>query len=171
MPHLLYTKRLYLRPCHTNDLESLHELWIEAEMRRFLFDNRQISSEETQSFIDASEANFTEHGYGLWLFFAEQQELMAGFAGLLQSLQGLPSLIFGTRPQFWGRGYATEAAQAILHYAFNVLKLEKVIADVDEPNGASIRVLETLGMSRTGRAIIHERPLLYYEIQTPLRDK
>ncbi|NJL99522.1 MAG: N-acetyltransferase, partial [Synechococcaceae cyanobacterium SM2_3_2] len=45
------------------------------------------------------------------------------------------------------------------------LELERVEADVDEPNKASIRVLETLGMSRTRRAIVNERPLLYYEIQ------
>jgi RimJ/RimL family protein N-acetyltransferase len=47
-----------------------------------------------------------------------------------------------------------------------VLGLERVEADVDEHNKASIRVLEALGMSRTRRAIVNERPLLYYEIQS-----
>ena len=51
-----------------------------------------------------------------------------------------------------------------------MLGLKKVEADVDEPNKASIRVLEALGMSRTQRVIVNERPLLYYEIQTWRRE-
>jgi len=49
--------------------------------------------------------------------------------------------------------------------------LEKVEADVDEPNKASIRVLEALGMSRTQREIVNEHPLLYYEIQNWNREE
>jgi RimJ/RimL family protein N-acetyltransferase len=110
--------------------------------------------------------SFTSYGYGIWLFFEHQSDQVAGFSGLLHSLQSIPSLIFGTRPQFWGRGYAKEATLSVLCYAFDVLELEKIEADVDEPNKASIRVLEALGMSRIRRAIINQRPLLYYEIQT-----
>ncbi|MEP0746975.1 GNAT family N-acetyltransferase [Trichocoleus sp. AS-A1] len=91
---------------------------------------------------------------------------MAGFAGLLQSSEEVPSLIFGTRPHLWGRGYATEAASAVLRYAFDVLGIEQVVADVDEPNEASIRLLERLGMSQTRREIVNGRPLLYYEMRS-----
>lgn len=163
MTHLLTTERLRLRPCQSDDLDSLHELWTEADVRRFLFDDRQISHSEARSFVAASATNFTERGYGLWLFFEHQSDLIAGFAGLLGSSQEPPSLIFGTRPQLWGRGYATEAASAVLRYAFDVLGIESAIADVDEPNIASIRVLEALGMSRTRRAIVNGQSLLYYK--------
>ncbi|MDM9385714.1 GNAT family N-acetyltransferase [Chlorogloeopsis sp. ULAP01] len=164
MTYLLHTERLSLRPCQNEDLNSLHKLWIDANVRRFLFDDRQISCEQAQSFIETSTENFTNYGYGIWLFFENQNDLIAGFAGLLHSLQEAPSLIFGTCPSLWGRGYAKEAARTVLNYAFDVLDLERVIADVDEPNEASIRVLEAIGMSQTRRAIINERPLLYYEI-------
>jgi RimJ/RimL family protein N-acetyltransferase len=164
MLHLLLTDRLRLRPCQVNDLDCLHELWTEVDVRQFLFDDRQISREEAQAFVDTSVANFTNHGYGLWLCFEQQSDLTVGFVGLLHSSQGPPSLIFGIRPQLWRRGYATEAASAVLRYAFDVLGLERVVADVDEPNKASIRVLEGLGMSQTRRAIANGRPLLYYEI-------
>lgn len=170
MTYLLHTERLHLRPCELEDLDFLHELWTEADVRRFLFDDRQISREEAKSFIETSVANFTNHGYGLWLFFENQSKLIAGFAGFLNSSQELPSLIFGTQPLFWGRGYATEAARAVLHYAFDVLGLECIVADVDEPNQASIRVLEKLAMSRTRQAIVNERPLLYYKLHASSRD-
>ncbi|MFQ4142517.1 GNAT family N-acetyltransferase [Chlorogloeopsis sp. ULAP02] len=165
MKYLLNTERLSLWPCQNEDLNSLHKLWTDANVRRFLWDDRQISCEEAQSFIETSTANFTNYGYGIWLFSENQNDLMiAGFAGLLNSSQEPPSLIFGTRPSLWGRGYAKEAARAILDYAFDVLDLECVIADVDEPNKASIKVLEALGMTRTRRALVNGRPLLYYEI-------
>ncbi|AFY62548.1 GNAT family N-acetyltransferase [Synechococcus sp. PCC 6312] len=170
MSHVLRTERLSLRPCQISDLDAVHQLWNEADVRRFLFDDREISTEEAKSFIETSVGTFARHGYGIWLFFEHQRDQVAGFSGLLHSRQSSPSLIFGTRPQLWGRGYAKEATRSILRYAFNVLGLARVEADVDEPNNASIRLLEGLGMSRTRRAIVNERPLLYYEIQSEQKE-
>lgn len=164
MSHSIHTERLNLRPCQISDLNSVHQLWAEADVRRFLFDDQQISLEEARSFIEASAVSFANYGYGIWLFSEHQSDRVAGFSGLLHSPQGAPNLIFGTQPQLWGRGYAKEATFSILCYVFDVLGLEKVEADVDEPNKASIRVLEALGMSQSRRAIVNERPLLYYEI-------
>jgi RimJ/RimL family protein N-acetyltransferase len=48
----------------------------------------------------------TEFGSFLSIFFEHQSDELAGFSGLLHLLQGAPSLIFGIRPRFWGRGYA-----------------------------------------------------------------
>jgi RimJ/RimL family protein N-acetyltransferase len=167
--NLLHTDRLHLRPCQLEDIDVLHKLWCDADVRRFLFDDRQISCEEAQSFIEASIASFSNCGYGIWLFFDHQNDQVAGFTGLLEYTQEAPSLIFGVRPQFWGRGYATEATLAVLDYAFADLGIKYIVADVDEPNDRSIRVLERIGMSRTKRAIVNERPLLYYEIYAPGR--
>jgi len=163
----LQTHRLRLEPCQKKDLDAVHQLWVEAGIRRFLFDDRIISLEETKSFFDASAESFTQHGYGLWLVFEQQSHILAGFAGLLHSPEAAPSLIFGTQPQLWGQGYAREAARAVLAYTFDELGLARVLADVDEPNQASIRVLEALGMSLCRREIVNGRPLLYYEIHRP----
>ncbi|OKH18667.1 GNAT family N-acetyltransferase [Hydrococcus rivularis NIES-593] len=165
MTYLLYSDRLHLRPCQIDDLDFLHELWNDPDVRRFLFDDRIISREEAQFFVDLSIKSFKNGGYGLWLFFECQSDLVAGFAGLLDFFQEAPSLIFGTKPQLWGRDYATEAALAVLRYAFETLGSDRVLADVDEANAASIRVLEKLGMSPNRRAIVNKRPLLYYEIR------
>lgn len=168
MTQVLHTDHLRLRPCRGDDLEALHKLWALAEVRRFLFDDRRISREEAQTFIEASAESFINQGYGLWLFSERHSDVIAGFSGLLYSADdGLPSLIFGTRPPCWGRGYAGEASAAVLRHAFEVLGLERVVADVDEPNAASIRVLEKLEMTRIRRAVVNERPLLYYEICAP----
>jgi RimJ/RimL family protein N-acetyltransferase len=162
---LLHTDRLSLQPCQISHLDALHQLWIEADVRRFLFDDCQISQEEARSFLEASTTGFTNHGYGIWLFFEHQSHQLAGFSGLLHKSQEPPNLIFGTQPQLWGRGYAREATNSVLRYALDVLGLKRVVADVDEFNYASIRVLEAVGMFHARSAIDNERSLLYYEIQ------
>ncbi|PSN15634.1 hypothetical protein C7293_06570 [filamentous cyanobacterium CCT1] len=114
MSYLFHTENLSLRSCTMNDLDAAHQLWNEADVRHFLFDDRQISVEEAKSFIEASVVSFANHGYGIWLFFENRSDHVAGFSGLLHSPQGSPSLIFGTRPQLWGKGYAKEATLSIL---------------------------------------------------------
>ena len=165
MTSLLSRRGLRLRPAAIEDLDALYTLWTAPEVRWLLFDDRCISRDEAQAFVDASGVSFAQHGYGLWLVFEPDHEPIAGFTGLQAQPQGAPSLLFGTHPVFWGRGYATEAAAAVLHHVFSVLGLERVVADVDEPNAASICILEHLGMSRVRRTLVNGRPLLYYEIE------
>lgn len=159
----LETTRLQLRPCQIEDIPIVHTFWTNEHIRYFLFDNRVISSDEAQSFVEDSLANFEQHGYGLWLVFMPNIEPLVGFAGFLLSIEKTPSLIYGIHPDHWGYGYATEAASTVLSYALETIALPKVRADVDEPNIASVRVLEKLGMRRTGREVVNGNPLLYFE--------
>ena len=54
-------------------------------------------------------------------------------------------LAYGINRDRWGRGYATEAARACVAYGFDELELERIVADVDPANEASVRVLEKCG--------------------------
>lgn len=163
MRHELETARLRLQPCRIEDIERIHLLWTEEHVRRFLFDDRIISHAEARSFVEASLANFERYGYGLWLILDRDTNQLVGFAGLLRSEEEAPNLIYGIHPDFVGKGYATEASGGVLSYAFESLALFKVKADVDEPNVQSVRVLEKLNMKRVNRAVVGERPLLYFE--------
>ncbi len=62
----------------------------------------------------------------------------------MQTIQTLKSA--GGNRSAWGQGYATEAATAVLNYAFQTLGLDRVIADINPHNAASLRVAEKLGM-------------------------
>ena len=163
MSCVLETSRLQLRPCQIEDIQLVHALWTNDRVRYFLFDNRVISSDEARSHIEDSLASFEQYGYGIWLVFERSIERLVGFAGFLGSEEGTPSLIYGVHTERWGYGYATEAASTVLTYALEQLRIPKVRADVDEPNIASVRVLEKLGMRRTGREVVKGHPLLYFE--------
>jgi [ribosomal protein S5]-alanine N-acetyltransferase len=164
MSDQLETARLKLRPCRMDDLHAVHRLWTNDHVRHFLFDNRRISLDEAGAFIEASLASFEQKAYGLWLVFTRDHEQLIGFAGFLSSAESAPSLIYGIHPDHCDKGYATEAASAVLSYALNRLRLPQISADVDEPNTLSVRVLEKLGLQRTGREVVMGRPLLTFEI-------
>jgi len=163
MGHELTTSRLRLEPCRIEDIERTHALWTADHVRRFLFDDRQISHAEARSFIEASLASFESYGYGLWLILERDTNQLVGFAGLLRAEEEAPNLIYGIHLGFGGNGYATEAAGRVLRYALESLEITKVKADVDEPNVESVRVLEKLNMKRVHRAVLEGRPLLYFE--------
>lgn len=63
----------------------------------------------------------------------------------------IAELYYSLHPTYWGQGFATEAALAILHFGFIGLELHRIEAGVAVDNNASIRLLERIGMTREGR--------------------
>jgi ribosomal-protein-alanine N-acetyltransferase len=146
----LTTEHLALRPVGAADNEQLLAHWTSAQVRQFMFDGAVLSAAEVSAAIAGSAASFTAAGYGLWLISerrAAGPAEMAGTAGLrpLEDL-GL-EIIWSLAPALWGRGYATEAARAVLDYALGRLGLPEVLAEIDEGNAASARVAGRLGMT------------------------
>ncbi len=162
------TARLALRPSSAGDLADLHRLWGSAGVRRFLFDGRDVTREEADEYLSASIGSFASHGYGLWCVREREASALLGFAGFLDDPSGPPQLMYGIDSTGWGRGFATEAARAVLRHGFEALALPRVVADVDEPNVASVRVLEKLGMRRTNRRLVQGRPILDFELLAPV---
>jgi ribosomal-protein-alanine N-acetyltransferase len=103
------------------------------------------------------------------VFEAGSRELI-GFCGLrfIGETRDV-ELLYGIHPRLWGRGFATEAARAILQWAFRETTLPRVFAGADLPNAASFRVMEKLGMrfSETRTTGAGETP--YWLIDRPKR--
>jgi ribosomal-protein-alanine N-acetyltransferase len=120
----LTTEHLVLRPVGAADNEQLLAHWTSPQVRQFMFDGEVLSVAGVCAAVADSSASFTAAGYGLWLI-SERQAAgpaeMAGTAGLrpLEDL-GL-EIIWSLAPAVWGRGYATEAARAVLDYALDRL--------------------------------------------------
>jgi [ribosomal protein S5]-alanine N-acetyltransferase len=166
--HILTTARLVLRPVTADDHALLLAHWAAPDVRRFLFDGAVLSAAEIGEAIGASVRDFAAAGQGLWLISEKGRPELAGpelaateLAGTeltgtelvgtvgLRPLEDLGLEIFYSRaPASWGRGYATEAARAVLEYALGPLGLPEVLAEVDQGNTASIAVIERLGMTR-----------------------
>jgi ribosomal-protein-alanine N-acetyltransferase len=164
MQQVLYTTRLVFRPCSEADTKLLHHHWMEPDVRRYLWDGRIVGSDIVQEFISASVRSSAAHGYGLWLLLSQPQGAFCGVCGLRDGDMEWPDLLYSLWPPYWGKGLATESAQGVLQHVFAVLKLPGVVATVDKPNVASVRVLEKLGMVLTDEKVIHGNPILYYAL-------
>ena len=92
-------------------------------------------------------------GFGPWLVVVREDAAVAGSAGFVgKPDDGAIELGYGIDPSFRNRGVATEAADTLVEWAFAQAGVERVLARCDVDNGASIRVLEKIGLRRTGAA-------------------
>ncbi len=147
MSHVLATQRLVLVPVAAGDHAALLAHWTEPQVRRFLFDGMILSAADVNRAIEGSAGSFEEAGYGLWLIRERDSGELAGTAGLrpLEDL-GL-EVIYSLVPGMWGKGYATEAARAVVDYALGPVGLPEVLTEIDTGNRASAAVAERLGMT------------------------
>ena len=170
--HVLRTERLILRPVTADDHALLLAHWGTPGVRRFLFDGAMLSAAEITEAIEDSTRDFGRAGYGLWLVYENDSpdpvgtDLIGtdliGTVGL-RPLEALGLEIFySLAPGSWGRGYATEAARAVLDHALGPLGLPEVLAEVDEGNTASIAVIKRLGMTAFGVAPGELGPMIRY---------
>jgi len=161
MEYALITERLALCPVTSADHPALLAHWTLPDVRRFLFDGKALSAAEVSQTIEESVSDFAAGGYGIWLIREHGRAVPAGtdlagtdLAGTdLAGTVGLRPLddtgleiFYSLAPGSWGRGYATEAARAVLAHALGTLGLPEVLAEVDEGNTASVAVVERLGM-------------------------
>jgi RimJ/RimL family protein N-acetyltransferase len=162
---VLATARLRLRPAGPGDVDALHALWTDAQVRRFLWDDVVIDRATAAARVSDSAASFARAGFGLWMLEPPSVGAALGVAGfvVLEAEVG-PELVYAVHPAHQGRGYATEASRALLAYAFATLGLERVPGRTDTPNRASARVLERLGMRFEGESAPGGRPTVTYAI-------
>ena len=146
----LETARTWLVPFGPGDAVRLHEIFRHPDVRRYLLDGELVSLEWVSDEIDASRRSFEREGWGLWTVRPGPAREIAGFAGFRPFFDPPEvQLLYGLHPDWWGRGLATEAASAVVSYAFDVLGFDEVRAATDRPNEASIAVLERLGLTLT----------------------
>ena len=165
--HVVRTARTRLRPASMRDVGYLHRLWTEPAVRRFFWDDEVITRGRAEAAVREGVEDFGRHGLGLWI--SERREggrAPVGFCGL-RHLDGGPEVevLYGISPAEWGRGYATEIAQAILRYGFETAGLTRIWGIADAENLASRRVLEKIGMTFEGYVVDDGREEARYAIR------
>ena len=148
----LHTSRLRLRPFTRHDAGSLFALQSDAFVLRYWDSPPWTDSERADSFIERC-AEMEREGTGARLAIDRlSDEAFLGwctFTGWNPEHRSA-SLGYVLAEEAWGHGYATEAARALLEWAFDTLDLNRVQAEADTRNDASRRVLEKLGFTLEG---------------------
>jgi ribosomal-protein-alanine N-acetyltransferase len=135
---MIETERLLIRPPTDDERAAILELWFDPASERVPPD---VASEQVRAWVDAVP-------WGVWE--RETGELVGDCGLFFDEGHGEWELAYGFRRDRWGRGYATEAARACVSHGFDELGLEKIVADVDSANPASVRVLEHCGFENAG---------------------
>jgi [ribosomal protein S5]-alanine N-acetyltransferase len=143
---ILRTPRLTLLPYTENDIDALHTIWTDPEVRRYLWDDIVIPRERAAEVVLDSIASARMHGIGYWTVRTRAEGAVIGDCGF-RFFDGPDAieLLYSLARSHWGQGLAFEGSQAALAYAWTSTPFERVYAKIDTPNEASIGLVRRLG--------------------------
>jgi [ribosomal protein S5]-alanine N-acetyltransferase len=163
------TERLRIRPWQAADRPALERMVRDPDMMRYITQGRTWADEEVDEILERQARHLKNHGvcFGAVELLATGEVI--GLVGLQPHDDGEFELGWWIWKEHWGRGYATEAARPFIAHASDVMGLERLVAVIDPPNTASIKVAEHLGMSfecvKSANETIAKRPdipIAYY---------
>ena len=162
----LTTSRLWLRPFTPADHESIHAVYADPEVMRFVGNGPHRTMAETAAALRVYGEVLDRRGYSFVAVTERAGGALVGDGGLHPLGGDGPDVELGytLARVVWGRGYATELGQALVEYAFTVLLVPRVVAQVEPANLASRHVMEKLGMTERGQRTAYGRPHLCYVI-------
>jgi len=119
-----------------------------------------LSAEQSNKAVDKVSSTIDQYGYGFWAAEITATREFIGFVGISPIEQGFdfaPCVEVGWRlkQSTWGRGYASEAAQAALAYGFNTIGLKEIISMTAVINVPSENVMRKLGMVKDPQTFMH----------------
>lgn len=158
MKRILETERLILRELEQTDFGDLC-LILQDESVMTAYEGA-FSGAEVQEWLNRQRSRYEVDGFGLWAVLSKGSGIFLGQCGLtMQDCGGKRVVEVGYlfKRQYWGRGYATEAARACKRYAFDTLGCAEVYSIIRDTNLASQRVAERNGMTRRGSFVKHYR--------------
>lgn len=162
----IVTERLEIRWLGLDDAAFILELVNDPDWLRFIGDRQVPDLDAARAYLESGPlAMYRAHGFGLNRVALRDDDTPIGICGILQrdSLPD-PDLGFALLPQYRRRGYATEAAAAILEHARDVLGLDRIVAILDRQNVICRALLLRLGFAYEGEIIpeTHGAPVDLY---------
>ena len=164
---ILETQRLLLRHFVMDDLDDLFAFYSDPDVVKYIPDaprNRDETKEELEWHMHGP-PKFPE--LGLWATMYKETGQFIGRCGLLPwtiDEQHEVEVAFALSKAYWGMGLATEAARGIVEYAFEHLKLSRLICVIDHDNQGSIHVATKIGMNFEKESRDEYGPFLVYSM-------
>jgi RimJ/RimL family protein N-acetyltransferase len=144
---ILETNRLIVRRLSPEDAEFILQLLNEPSWLRFIGDKGVRTIADARAYIlNGPVEMYSRLGFGLYLVELKEEGFPIGMCGLIKrdSLEDV-DIGFAFLPQYWRRGYAYEAAAAVVAYGESVLGLKRIVAITSADNDSSAKLLEKLG--------------------------
>lgn len=151
MKQYIETPRLILRSWKEEDIPHLARMNSNDKVMEYFL--KQLSYEETIAMYNQIQEEFAKYGFGAYAVAEKDTGNFVGFVGLHNvtfEVDFAPTveILWRLLPEFWGKGYAKEAATACLNYAKDELKLKEVVSFTSLSNKRSEHVMQKIGMTR-----------------------
>jgi RimJ/RimL family protein N-acetyltransferase len=146
--NVLETERLVLRQLTTDDADFILELMNEPSFIRFVADRGLRTTADAAQFLrERILSSYEQFGFGFYRVALKESGEPIGICGLVkrETLEHA-DVGFSVLQRFCGKGFAYEAAAAVMHYGRTVLGLAQIIAVTAPDNQISMRLLEKLGL-------------------------
>jgi RimJ/RimL family protein N-acetyltransferase len=146
-----------------SDLDAYAAMCSHPEVMCYIGEGKTLSRADAWRSLAVMVGHWQLRGYGMWAVEEQSTGEFVGRIGCWKP-EGWPGLEVGwmLRRASWGRGYATEAAQSALDFAFAELRQSHVISLIQPGNEASIRVAERLGARDEGRTEVLGREAMIF---------
>lgn len=160
------TRRLSFRPINPADFDILLRMNSDPEVMKYVGDGSVRNQDQMLLELDMLISHYSRKpGLGIWALESKDSCTFIGAAGLVY-YDNTTEIEVGYRilKEYWNKGYATEAANGILKYGFEVLGLKKIVSSAHVDNTASRKVMEKIGMKLIDHRFHYSCMQAYYEI-------
>ncbi|MAX70003.1 MAG: GNAT family N-acetyltransferase [Flavobacteriaceae bacterium] len=169
-PEIIETKRLILRPVTLSDTQDFFELDSNPKVHLYLGNNPVKHINESVLMVRNILDQYKSNGIGRLAIIKKDTDEFIGWSGLKYEQQlredfSYYDLGYRLKEQFWGNGYASEAALASLEYGFKKLKLKEICAAALVENLASNFILNKIGMTPSGQFTYKDSLCNWYVIK------
>ena len=150
------------------DLEDAKELFTDEDAQRFYI-RGVLCEPDVGSYVRRLIDKEEREGFGVWPAIEKSSRELIGAAGIsrVAELGGDVEIDWIFKPAARGKGYAKEAAAAVLEYAFGAAQLRRVCALIDPGNSPSITIANRLGMRFDRVVRAYKRDLMRYVKEKP----
>lgn len=165
---MFHTDRLQFRKYTMDDLDFYASLWGNEQVIRYIGKGTPKTYEQCKKSLESWVIPGYERGLGLFLMLHRETGKPMGHAGLVrQRIDGKEEIEIGywLLPEYWGKGFAKEAAAAFRDYGFQVLQLQKLISLINPNHPASIFVARKTGMAYEKTVLFHDMDVLVYAMK------
>ena len=162
---LIESERLRIRPWEPDDRDAFAALATDPRVMQYIGGGRTWTAEEIDAFWLRQAAQLEKFGVCMGAMVRKEDGRVIGVAGIQPlGTTGDYEIGWWVAPDCWRRGYAVEAARALVDYGFDAMNLPRIAAIADPENERSIAIMEKLGMRnggiKTGAQLGHRIPEL-----------
>lgn len=144
MTNTIYTDRLILRLFKDTDFEMYSKIMTNPLVTKYLGSGKNNTNNDVKRIISKFNSVWQDNDYGVWAVVDKNTQKIIGHCGFLP-FENKIELLYAYNTTVWGKGYATEAALAVINYAKSNYDWSEIIAMAYPQNKASINVINKLG--------------------------